>query len=234
MTATDRRTKAIIFVNASSGFDTKEDAPQKLEQWFEESGIDAHVEYVAKGVNLAEKAREAVAAGHDVVVAGGGDGTLSATASGLAGTDVAFGVLPVGTLNHFARDLHLPLDLEAAAKIVCQGKTEYVDIAEVNGKTFLNNSIIGLYPIYRFRRAEKERSGIPSRLAFLAAALGVAFVLTRTFEQLADTFVLSIWPFYGLAIAGLYRLRRRRPDLPRPYRVPGYPVIPDLLWQSIT
>ena len=62
----------------------------------------------------------------------------------------------------------------------------------------------------------------------LAAALGVVFVLTRTFEQLADTFVLSIWPFYGLAIAGLYRLRRMRPDLPRPYRVPGYPVLPGL------
>ena len=60
----------------------------------------------------------------------------------------------------------------------------------------------------------------------LAAALGVLFVLTRTFEQLADTFVLSIWPFYGLAIAGLYRLRRMRPELPRPYKVPGYPVVP--------
>jgi amino acid transporter len=60
----------------------------------------------------------------------------------------------------------------------------------------------------------------------LAAALGVVFVLTRTFEQLADTFVLSIWPFYGLGIAGLYRLRRLRPELPRPYKVPGYPVLP--------
>jgi amino acid transporter len=60
----------------------------------------------------------------------------------------------------------------------------------------------------------------------LAAALGVLFVLTRTFEQLADTFVLSIWPFYGLAIAGLYRLRRTRPDLSRPYKVPGYPIVP--------
>ena len=60
----------------------------------------------------------------------------------------------------------------------------------------------------------------------LATALGVLFVMTRTFEQLADTFVLSVWPFYGLAIAGLYRLRRMRPELPRPYRVPGYPVVP--------
>ena len=60
----------------------------------------------------------------------------------------------------------------------------------------------------------------------LATVLGMLFVLTRTFEQLADTFVLSIWPFYGLAIAGLYRLRRLRPELPRPYKVPGYPVVP--------
>jgi APA family basic amino acid/polyamine antiporter len=60
----------------------------------------------------------------------------------------------------------------------------------------------------------------------VAMLLGVAFVLTRTFEQLADTFVLSIWPFYGIAIAGLYRLRRLRPDMVRPYLVPGYPVLP--------
>jgi amino acid transporter len=84
----------------------------------------------------------------------------------------------------------------------------------------------------------------------LAAALGIVFVLTRTFEQLADTFVLSIWPFYGLAVAGIYRLRKR-PDLPRPYKVPFYPVLPavfiagvaylvgnalvtDPLWTSVT
>jgi APA family basic amino acid/polyamine antiporter len=60
----------------------------------------------------------------------------------------------------------------------------------------------------------------------LAAALGVAFVFARTFEQLTDAFVLSVWPFYGFAIAGLYRLRRTKPELPRPYRVPGYPAVP--------
>jgi APA family basic amino acid/polyamine antiporter len=58
-----------------------------------------------------------------------------------------------------------------------------------------------------------------------SALLGIVFVLTGTFEQLADTFILAIWPFYGLAVAGLYRLRRRD-DLPRPYRVPGYPIVP--------
>jgi APA family basic amino acid/polyamine antiporter len=83
-----------------------------------------------------------------------------------------------------------------------------------------------------------------------SALLGIVFVLTGTFEQIADTFVLAIWPFYGLAVAGLYRLRRRT-ELGRPYRVPGYPIVPaifitacvylvasafveDPLWTSIT
>jgi len=58
-----------------------------------------------------------------------------------------------------------------------------------------------------------------------SALLGIVFVLTGTFEQIADTFVLAIWPFYGLAVAGLYRLRHRT-DLTRPYHVPGYPIVP--------
>jgi amino acid transporter len=66
----------------------------------------------------------------------------------------------------------------------------------------------------------------PHVAILLCAALGVLFVLTQTFEQLADTFVLAIWPFYGLAVLGLYRLRRSRPELPRPFRVPGYPFTP--------
>ncbi|HEY3131383.1 MAG TPA: amino acid permease [Acidobacteriota bacterium] len=60
----------------------------------------------------------------------------------------------------------------------------------------------------------------------LAGFLGVAFVLLRTFEQLADTFVIAIWPFYALAIAALYRLRLRLPLLERPYQAIGYPVVP--------
>jgi amino acid transporter len=79
-----------------------------------------------------------------------------------------------------------------------------------------------------FRAVAKvhPRYHTPYVAILLAMGLGVFFVSTRSFEQLADTFVLSIWPFYGIAIAGLYRLRRTRPDLPRPYTVPGYPFVP--------
>jgi len=70
------------------------------------------------------------------------------------------------------------------------------------------------------------RHQTPHVAILIALTLGILFVLTRTFDQLADTFVLTIWPFYALAIAGLYRLRQSRPDLTRPYRVPGYPIVP--------
>src|SRR5262245_40590824 len=60
----------------------------------------------------------------------------------------------------------------------------------------------------------------------LACALGVAMVMTQTFEQLTDTFVLAMWPFYALSVAAIYRLRRSQPHLQRPYKVIGYPVVP--------
>jgi amino acid transporter len=62
----------------------------------------------------------------------------------------------------------------------------------------------------------------------LAASLAILFVMIRTFEQLSDTFVLAIWPFYALGVAAVYTLRRKRPDLPRPYKTLGYPVTPAL------
>ena len=68
----------------------------------------------------------------------------------------------------------------------------------------------------------------------LAALLAILFVMVRTFEQLSDTFVLGIWPFYALGVAAVYRLRRQRPDLVRPYRTFGYPVTPALFILAVS
>jgi len=68
----------------------------------------------------------------------------------------------------------------------------------------------------------------PSVAIWLATALGVLYVLFNDFQQLADKFILGIWPFYALAVAAVFVLRRTRPDLPRPYRTWGYPVVPIL------
>ncbi len=68
----------------------------------------------------------------------------------------------------------------------------------------------------------------PSVAVWLATALGVVYVLLNDFQQLADKFILGIWPFYALAVGAVFVLRRRSPDLLRPYRTWGYPVVPAL------
>jgi amino acid transporter len=69
-------------------------------------------------------------------------------------------------------------------------------------------------------------TGSPTGAVQLAAVLGVIFVLIRTFTELADQFVIGIWPFYALGVAAVFVLRRTRPEMPRPYRTWGYPVVP--------
>jgi len=71
-----------------------------------------------------------------------------------------------------------------------------------------------------------SRFQTPYVAILLAAGLAIVFVMVRTFEQLADTFVLGIWPFYAGGVAAVYAMRRKRPDLPRPYKVLGYPLTP--------
>ena len=77
------------------------------------------------------------------------------------------------------------------------------------------------------------RFNTPYVAIILAAILGVALVMSRSFERLTDTFVLAIWPFYALGVAAIYRLRAQRPDLPRPYRAIGYPIVPAIFILSV-
>ena len=81
---------------------------------------------------------------------------------------------------------------------------------------------------FRKLAAVHPRFGTPGGAIVLAAVLGIVFVSVRTFAQLADQFIIGIWPFYALAVAAVFVLRRRRPDLSRPYKTWGYPVVPAL------
>ena len=89
---------------------------------------------------------------------GGGDGSVRTVASVLAGTDVPLGILPLGTFNHFARDLGLPLDPSQAVAVLAFGALRSVDLGSMNGEIFLNNSSIGLYPFLVLER-ERQRRG---------------------------------------------------------------------------
>src|SRR5205085_11499104 len=109
-----RPTRLSVIINAASGANDKEEIAARLIELFKSSGADARVELARDGAGLTEMARRAAREETEIVVAGGGDGTISAVASVLAGTDKIMGVLPLGTLNHFAKDLSIPLDLEEA------------------------------------------------------------------------------------------------------------------------
>lgn len=123
------------------------------------------------GLEMTIAAKRAIENGVDAVVAGGGDGTVSAVASIVAGTKAVLGVIPLGTLNHFARDLQIPLDPAEAAMVLVRGNIGRVDVGEVNGRRFINNSSLGLYPsIVRYRES-REKTGWSRLVAFGAGVL---------------------------------------------------------------
>lgn len=153
---------------------------------FDHSWLEAHrqtIEGIADGgpITVAEggqalqqAVRQALALGCTGVVAGGGDGTLNCVASKLVGTPMSFGVLPMGTLNHFAKDLGIPLDPLEALKVIARGHVDQIDVGEVNGHYFLNNSSIGLYvDLVHDREKQQERLGRGKWLAFAWAFVGV-------------------------------------------------------------
>ena len=149
-------------------------ATDLIEKLGAEHGVAVKVTAFGAGSDLTALAREAVESGAKMVVAGGGDGTINAVASALVETQVALGVLPLGTLNHFAKDLGIPLKLEAAIRNLFDGRTIAVDVGEINGKVFLNNSSLGLYPrIVRQREAHQKRR-LPKWLALLRGLFYVA------------------------------------------------------------
>jgi diacylglycerol kinase family enzyme len=110
--------KWLVLLNTKAGaLERADDAgrpDERIAKRLADYGIDADVRGV-DGDLLTDETRSAAASGnYAVVVAGGGDGTLNAVASGVVGTGVTFGVLPLGTHNHFAKELGMPLDLDDA------------------------------------------------------------------------------------------------------------------------
>ena len=147
-----------------------------IERISSELGAQTQVIVTRTGDELVPLARRAVCEKNSRVAAGGGDGTVNAVAGAVAGTDAALGILPMGTLNHFAKDAGIPLDLEDAVRNFFTGQVVKVDVGEVNGRVFVNNSSIGVYPHIVREREAQQRHGHPKWLAFVIA---VGAVLRR-------------------------------------------------------
>jgi diacylglycerol kinase family enzyme len=162
----------IVIANASSGKGCPPDLEQQVAALFEARGIAAKVVLVRDGAQILSEAEGAVRAGARCIVACGGDGTVSAVASKLVGSDCILGVLPMGTLNHFAKDAGIPLEFEGAIDVIAKGREARVDAAEVNGRIFINNSSLGLYPdIVLDRERQRRRIGRGKWMALAIASL---------------------------------------------------------------
>jgi diacylglycerol kinase family enzyme len=139
-----------VLVNGGAGAVDKagdEAETAAIELAMEGAGIEAEVSVIDPS-HLKDRIRNRWAAEDrpDAIVVAGGDGTVNAAAEVAAGTDIVIGVLPLGTFNHFAKDLGMPADLDEAARSFAGAEVRTVDVGEVNGHVFVNNSLLGVYP----------------------------------------------------------------------------------------
>jgi diacylglycerol kinase family enzyme len=167
--------RCLVLLNGAAGSGAAEGLAGEVRVALAEAGVEGEVR-ITSGAGCAGLARAARDdPGIDAVVAAGGDGTVSAVAGALAGSPKPLGILPLGTLNHFAKDLGIPLDLAAAAAVLARGVVRRVDVGEVNGRVFVNNSQLGLYP-----QAVRAREGLAGRLGkWLAMVAASALALLR-------------------------------------------------------
>ena len=153
------RSRVDVIVNAAAGSANNNEILESIRTAFADSGVDVEL-FVARTGDELRRFAEASARGMaDTVVAAGGDGTVSTVASQLVGTKKVLGVLPLGTLNNFSKDLKIPQTTPEAVRIITDGSLAEMDIGEVNGQYFVNNSSIGLYPRIVHKREQQQRLG---------------------------------------------------------------------------
>jgi diacylglycerol kinase family enzyme len=162
-----------IVLNTSSGGGRRGDVREEIVSLCRGAGVEARIEDVRDPRSISQVVYKALQRGADAIVAAGGDGTVSGTASVLAGTSIPLGVLPLGTLNHFARDAGIPSDLPKAVAVVAAKRTRNVDAARVNGHVFINNCSIGVYPDVVEGRERLRARGYPKWLALMRATAEV-------------------------------------------------------------
>ncbi|HEX2964117.1 MAG TPA: diacylglycerol kinase family protein [Ignavibacteriales bacterium] len=166
--------KAAVVINKSAGTSSNgQGIEEKLEKLFCDYKIDPRI-FLVEGEEIKKHIEDLIPKGFDTIVVAGGDGTLSSGAGVLAGTDIPMGIIPLGTLNHFAKDLGIPLELENSVRLIAEGEPQKVDIGEVNGNIFINNSSVGVYPrAVKFRDKHIERFGTGKWMAMIMASFTV-------------------------------------------------------------
>ena len=173
-----------IILNPASGLAGKPETATRITELFEAAGVRTRMHLLSAPEALSGVVERELAAGVDAVVAGGGDGTVNAIAAILAGGPTPLGVLPLGTLNHFAKVLQIPMDLDKAVDGIAKGHVTRVDVGRVNDRIFVNNSSIGIYPNIVERREQLRAEGHGKWPAFFRAVLEILRRETEVYVRL--------------------------------------------------
>ena len=167
----------LVLINAGAGTVQKAGADtfsRQVSTGLAQRGVEANV-VVVKGAELkarAEAFAQAPGGGRSrALIVGGGDGTVNTAAAVCASCDVVLGLLPLGTLNHFAKDLGIPVTLDGALDVIAAGNVRAVDAGEVNGRLFVNNSSIGIYPFLVDQRDAEQKQRTVGKWVALVPAL---------------------------------------------------------------
>jgi len=190
-----------VVLNTASGTARRPGVAEEIGALFRNAGMDAAIQAIDDPRDIAIATRDALKEHADVIVAAGGDGTVSAVAAELAGKDTPLGVLPLGTLNHFARDTGIPTDLPKAVDTIAGGRVARVDMGRVNDHLFINNSSIGVYPDIVTLREQLRAGGYPKWIAAARATLQVlrreSEISIRVAAGLSEKVVRSPFLFVG-------------------------------------
>ncbi|HYD31573.1 MAG TPA: diacylglycerol kinase family protein [Azospirillaceae bacterium] len=174
--------KLAVVLNEAAGTllgEPVDQAVRDVRDWFERAGAEVEVSSAA-GPACVPALRRAAESDVDVVVVGGGDGTINTAAGMLVGTGKALGVLPLGTMNLLAKDLGITLPLEDAVAALARGTIHAIDVGEVNGHVFLNNSVLGLYPaMVQERERQRGVHGLRKWPAMTVAAIKSLWAFPR-------------------------------------------------------
>ena len=136
--------RGVLFLNPRAGTFTSADETD-LRTVAEENGL--RVVAIHPEINVRTVVREALDAGLKSFVVAGGDGSVHHVAQALVGTDGVLGIVPVGSVNHLARDLQLPIDdWRTAIDVALRGEVRQIDVGRINGRYFLNSVMLGIYP----------------------------------------------------------------------------------------
>lgn len=185
-----------VILNPGSGYVAKHGV-EETHTRIQDAVPHARIHVLSPQDDVTRCSRELISSGARILVAAGGDGMVNAVAAAVVGSEAALGVLPAGTLNHFAQDIGLCHGVGHALQALLTGDVKTIDVGSVNGNLFLNNSSVGLYPhLVELRERVEKRRG-RGRATLEAALLmaqrrdlsRVSFTATSQTQVLHGTFL---------------------------------------------